>query len=366
MSFAGVSVVADGKLLQPSTASAIYSGTDSSGSWWYHLLVVQGYSRTKNLLPNGERIKGCSFRAGGYQWALELYPNGDVMDAAGFMSIFFILDQDVARPVKVQRQFSLIDEVDKQQPAHIRARKARDFCAHNDGWGRSQFIKQEDLEKSEHLKDDCFTIRCDFIIAEAVSATFIEVGADVMFEVGHESFAAHRNILAARSTVFMAELFGPMKEGTTAGAIQIQDMEPNVFNALLGFIYTDLMPKMTTVFYQKKMTKVGGEAEAEGGADEVTWLQHLLIAADRFDLQRLKSMCEERLSEYIDLSSVTSILGLAAHHHCRGLKEACLEFLKVQSAAILAGVMATSDWQHISATDPSVLNELITKLASKA
>ncbi|XBJ27619.1 hypothetical protein VPH35_004854 [Triticum aestivum] len=156
----------------------------------------------------------------------------------------------------------------------------------------------------------------------------------------------------------MAELFGPMKEGITAGAIQIQDMEPNVFNALLGFIYTDLMPKMM---------KVGGEAEAEeGGTDEVTWLRHLLIAADRFDLQRLKSMCEERLSEHIDFSSVTAILGLVAQHHCRGLKEACLEFLKVQSAAILEGVMATSDWQRMSATDPSVLNELIAKLALKA
>ncbi|KAI5020317.1 hypothetical protein ZWY2020_045205 [Hordeum vulgare] len=376
MSFAGVSVVADGRLIELSSAApAIYSGTASSGSWWYHLLVLQGYSRTKDLLPNGKGIKGQSFRAGGYQWILKFYPNGDSLDAAGFMSVYFGLDQDVARPLKVHRQFSFVDEVDIQVRRRIRAGTARDYWAINPSWGRGQFIKQEDLEKSEHLKDDCFTIRCDFIIAEAAGTTFIEVppsnlcehlnhllttkvGADVMFEVGHESFAAHRNILAARSAVFLAELFGPMKEGTTTGAIQIQDMEPNVFKAMLGFIYTDSMPKMM---------KVGEEAEAEQvGADEVTWLPHLLAAADRFDLQRLKLMCEERLSEHIDLSSVTATLGLAAQHHCHGLKEACLEFLKVQSAAILVGVMATSEWRHISATYPSVLNELIAKLASKA
>ena len=68
-----------------------------------------------------------------------------------------------------------------------------------------------------------------------------KVGADVMFKVGDKEFAAHRCVLAARSVVFMAELFGPMKEGI---AIQIQDMEPNVFNALLDFVYTDSMPKM--------------------------------------------------------------------------------------------------------------------------
>ncbi|XP_044434785.1 BTB/POZ and MATH domain-containing protein 3-like [Triticum aestivum] len=339
MSFAGVSVVADRRLLnRPSMASVIYSGKASSGSWWYHLLVVQGYSCTKDL-PNGGRIKGRSFRAGGYRWVLEFYPNGDVRDTAGFMSVYLVLDQHVARSVKVHCQFSFIDELDKQVNRCIRASRARDFCANNRAWGRSQFIKQEDLEKSVHLKDDCFTIWCDFIIAEAAATTFIEVppsnvcehlnhlfatkvGADVTFKVGHETFSAHRNILAARSAVF-----GPMKEGTTTGAIQIQDMEPNAFNALLGFIYTDLMPKVM---------KVGGEAE-EVGADEVTWLRHLLAAADRFDLQRLKLMCEGRLSEHINLSSVTVILGLAAQHHCRGLKEACLEFLKVQSAAILGG-----------------------------
>ncbi|XP_037474403.1 BTB/POZ and MATH domain-containing protein 3-like [Triticum dicoccoides] len=374
MSFAGASFVADGRLLQPSVQCAmIYSGTASSGSWWYHLLVVEGYSRIKNM-PRGDRIRGRSFGAGGYRWAMKFYPNGDVMDYADFMSVYLVLDQDVAQSVKVHTQFSFIDQVDQQVLACIRARKARDFSKYNWGYGQSRFIKREEFEKSEHLKYDCFTIRCDLFIAEASATTFIEVppsnlcehlnhlfatkvGADVMFEVGHESFAAHRNILAARSTVFMAELFGPMKEGTTAGAIRIQDMEPHVFNALLGFIYTDLMPKMR---------KVGGEAQAEEvGADEVTWLRHLLPAADRFDLQRLRSMCEERLSEHIDLSLVTVILALAAQHHCRGLKEACLEFLKVQSAEDLGGVMATSDWQHLTATNPSVLNELIAKLASK-
>ncbi|KAM3412788.1 hypothetical protein ACQJBY_004133 [Aegilops geniculata] len=382
MSFAGVSVVAgrDGRLPRPSAESdMIYSGSSaatSRGSSYYHLLVVEGYSRIKDL-PNGGTIMGRTFKAGGYRWVLRFHPNGYAAENVGFISVYLVLDEDVARPpVKVHLQFSLVDEVGKQYPAFIRAIKACDFSASGSTWGRGCFIKGEDLEKSEHLKDDCFTIRCDFIIAQAATAAPLievppsnisehlnhlfatKVGADVIFEVGHESFAVHRNILAARSAVFMAELFGPMKEGiSTTGAIQIQDMEPNVFKALLSFIYTDSMPKM----------EAEGEAEVEGGgADEVRWLQHLLAAADRYDLQRLKSMCEHRLWRHIDLSSVTAILGLSAQHHCHGLKEACLEFLKVQSAEDLQVVMATSEWEHIAVTDLSIVKELIAKLASKA
>ncbi|XP_037443745.1 BTB/POZ and MATH domain-containing protein 3-like [Triticum dicoccoides] len=374
MPFAGVSVVADGRLVQPSSpeSAMFYPGSSaaSRGSW-YHLLVVEGYSRIKDL-PNGKRIKTGSFKAGGYQWALKSYPNGDLLEDAGYISVFLSLDQDVAQPVKAHHHFSFIGEVGKQEPARVRGIKASSFHKKGYGFGLHRFMKREALEKSEHLKDDCFTIRCDFIIAEAAAAPLIEVpppnlsehlnhlfvtkvGVDVTFEVGHETFAAHRCVLASRSAVFMAELFGPMKEGIAIDdAIQIQDMEPNVFKALLNFVYTDLMPEMEV------------EGQAGEAVSKVTWLRHLLAAADRFDLQQLKSMCEERLSEHINLGSVTAILGLAAQHHCRGLKEACLEFLKVQSAAILEGVMATSDWQHISATDPSVLNELIAKLASKA
>jgi speckle-type POZ protein len=65
-----------------------------------------------------------------------------------------------------------------------------------------------------------------------------KVGADVTFEVGDETFATHRCVLAARSTVFMAQLFGPLKEGTTSTVIQITSMDAKVFRTLLDFITT--------------------------------------------------------------------------------------------------------------------------------
>ena len=113
------------------------------------------------------------------------------------------------------------------------------------------FIEREELE-SLLRDDDCFQVRCDVRIFKEFPAVpppdlhrhlgdllASRVGGDVTFEVGGELFTAHRYILAARSSVFTAELFDPSKEAATAARIRIDDMEPKVFRALLHFIYTD-------------------------------------------------------------------------------------------------------------------------------
>ncbi|GJM84870.1 hypothetical protein PR202_ga00582 [Eleusine coracana subsp. coracana] len=73
-------------------------------------------------------------------------------------------------------------------------------------------------------------------------------GADVTFLVAGETFRAHRCVLAARSPVFKAELYGAMRQSDAAAAelcIRIHDMEPDqVFSALLQFVYTDSLPSV--------------------------------------------------------------------------------------------------------------------------
>ena len=368
MSFTGVSVMANGRLQQP---SAVYSGT-ASGSG-YHLLVVEGYSNSIKHMLNGTAINSRRFMLGGYRWVLRLYPNGENAESTDFISLFVILEEEIRHPVRVYFHFSFIDQVKEQAPARIRATDACDFSSSDNSWGIPNLMKIEDFEQSEHLKEDCFTIRCDLIIQEPLDP-FIEVpssnirqhlkellrtevGTDVTFMVDGEKFVAHWCILATRSAVFMAELFGSMKEGTTGDIIQIQDMNASVFRALLHFIYTDSLPEMDIP------SSMEVEGEAEEGKAEAVWLQHLLVAADRYDLQRLKTMCEAHLAKHIDLSSVATVVALAVQHQCSELKEACLEFLNVQSTAALQGLVKTSNWEHMSTTCPSVPNELIAKLA---
>uniref|UniRef100_A0ACD5ZR58 Uncharacterized protein n=1 Tax=Avena sativa TaxID=4498 RepID=A0ACD5ZR58_AVESA len=379
--FAGVSVIIDSKLCLSTNSEMIDAGTATANG--YHLLVIEGYSRTKEI-PNGEKIRSRQFIVGGHRWCIRYMPKGARPCDADFISIFVdILDDNVAKPVKAQFEFSFIDQVEKQEPTHIRSTKACIFSNQNRGWGQKRFLRRDAFEQSKNLKGDCFTIRFDIMVCkdpsmEDASATEVpqpdlrqnlnqllktKVGADVTFNVSGKTFAAHRCVLAARSSVFMAQLYGPMKEGTMASVILIEDMEAEVFGALLSFIYTDLFPEM-----EQDEAEVAEAGQGDEGLVDATWLQwvqDLLVAADRYDLQGLKLSCEGLLCEYIDVSSVTSTLALAEQHHCCGLKEACLQFLQVQSSSSLQTVMATSGWEHITMTYPSVLNELIAKLATK-
>ncbi|CAM0871161.1 unnamed protein product [Alopecurus aequalis] len=275
--------------------------------------------------------------------------------------------------VDVKFQFSFIDQVEYQKAMHIRATETYSFSREDAIHGCSEFMKRDALERSAHLKGDCFTIRCDIMVCKDLNTCMLshmhehfdhlrqnKLGSDVTFEVSGETFAAHRCVLAARSKVFTTQLFGPMMEGTTSSVIQIKDMKAKVFAALLRFIYTDTFPEMD----KDKNMEEKGQDEEEGQLKDVMWLQDLLVAADRYDLQRLKFLCEKKLSEQIGVSSVASTLALAEQNHCCRLKEACFKFIQVQSPECLHKVMATDGWYHIISTHPSVLNEFVAKLVS--
>jgi speckle-type POZ protein len=216
--------------------------------------------------------------------------------------------------------------------------------------------------ESACLKDDVFRLRCDVTVIKDVVRQDIPPcivvppsdmhqhlgrllssgqGADVIFEVGGEKFAAHKYVLAARSSVFMAELFGPMKEKATS-SVRVDGMEAKVFRALLHFVYTDSLPEMDK-------------------DETVAMSQHLLVAADRYDLPRLKLMCEDKLCKRIDTETVATTPALAEQHGCRELKEECFSFLK--SPGIMKAVVATDGFEHLKNSCPSILQELVTKLS---
>lgn len=115
--------------------------------------------------------------------------------------------------------------------------------------GYKRFFKRTTLETSDYLKDDCLSINCSVGVVRShtksprtysiaippsnISQQFGKLlesgkGSDVSFEVDGETFAAHKLILAARSPVFRAQLFGPMKDQNT-WCIKVEDMEPLVF-----------------------------------------------------------------------------------------------------------------------------------------
>ncbi|CAM0879777.1 unnamed protein product [Alopecurus aequalis] len=343
------------------TASAIIAPA-VSGS---HVVKIDGYSRTKGL-GNGKHIGSESFAVGGHRWSVRYYPDGWESDDADWISIYlFCFDPSDANEVKAEFKISLLDQDSHPVPLYSKcSSQIRTFSSEDTEWGFGHFIKRKDLEESPYLRENCFSIRCDVTVVQKIFtermplAVVVPVppsdmhqhlglllldgeAADVTFEVGTETFSAHRCILAARSSVFKAELLGPMKE-KTAACIRIKDMEAKVFSALLHFIYTDSMPVVD-----------------EG--DEEAMAQHLLVAADRYNMERLKLICEGKLCGHICRNTVATTLALAEQHGCGALKQACFEFL--MSPGNLKAVMASDGYEHLRTSCPSVLHELVAKLA---
>jgi speckle-type POZ protein len=341
------------------TASSIVAET-ASGS---HVLKIDGYSLIKGLGVN-KFIRSATFSVGGRSWQMRFYPDGWDKENADNVSMALFLVDTEGTDAKVRARFSLLDQA---QGTHL---PVRDEWVHkfpvNTGNGYGKFFERKLLEESTHLRDDSLEIKCDVTVfqeirvteAVGVTARFVVVppsnmhhhfgrllssgqGADVTFKVGTKKFAAHRYMLAARSPVFAAELFGPMKE-KTATCIAIHDMEATVFKNMLHFIYTDSLPE-------------------NGDGESCEMAQHLLVAADRYNLERLKLICEEKLCSYIDASTVGTTLTLAEQHGCLGLKEACFSFLK--SPDNVKAFVATDGFEHLTSSCPSVLKELVGQLA---
>ncbi|XBI44508.1 hypothetical protein VPH35_109130 [Triticum aestivum] len=372
MAFAGVSLIVDGKLCV-STKSVINSGADTG----YHLLVVEGYLRTRETTPNGESIESRPFIVGGRRWIIGYSPNGDSSDNEEFISLELALEDDIEQGVEFQYVFSFIDQPELRVPKHIRQSQPVYLDVDEFLYTQSEFMNREVFERSRHLKDDSFVIRCDLVVHKSAAdhkeqgtttLPFTELpqsdlpshlgdlllskeGADVTFEVDGKAFAAHRWMLAARSTVFKEQLFDAMNVGAaTSSVVKVVDIKANVFQCLLTFIYTDGIPKFEI-------------EDTEENDTEEDWLLQLLEAADRYGLQRLKSICEEKLTELICKDTVADIIVVAERNRCLWLKHSCLEFVKT-STNLHTVFTADGLEQIIRTCRPSVLKELLSKFAS--
>ncbi|XBI58815.1 hypothetical protein VPH35_039991 [Triticum aestivum] len=302
----------------------------------------------------GSFAASSAFTVGGYEWELKLYPDGwKAEDKSAWVSIFLSLRKGEvgASGVKTRFTFSLLDQhgrasklVSVDRSATSTFKSTGNYC------GFDKFVDKSKLRRLLDLSKDSFTIKCVLTPLSSRSRSractnFLDMlkggeGADVTFTVGSQSFLAHRRVLAARSPVFKAELFGKMNE-TLAQSVKIDGMEPSIFEALLHFIYTDSLP------------------DDRHADDRHTEMQHLLVAADQYGVDRLMAICEEKLCQSINVKTVATTLALAEQHHCVHLKRACLEFLS--SGDVRQAVKETDGFRYLVASCPSVILEIFDK-----
>jgi speckle-type POZ protein len=164
--------------------------------------------------------------------------------------------------------------------------------------------------------------------------------SDVSFSVRGHIFHAHRAVLAARSPVFSSELLGPMAEAKLQ-RITLHEIEPATFRSLLWFVYTDALPP---------------RRDLELAGSPVDIFQHLLVAADRYALGRLKLVCAHELWEILSADNVAAVLSCAEMYNCPELKDSCMDFIVAEKNFKKA--VFTEGYTRLSRTFPSIVAEL--------
>ncbi|KAE8807818.1 hypothetical protein D1007_15981 [Hordeum vulgare] len=165
----------------------------------------------------GKYVSSGNFNVGGYDLAIRFYPDGfSEVESAGHASAFLCCVSELSQVKDVRAKFSFIAmEEDGKVPITAFRVQERAFSAPIFYWGFMKFIEKPMLESSS----DYLTIR--------------------------------------------AELFGPTKQKATQ-YINIEGIEPPIFEGLLHFVYTDSLPDDNKHYKEGKVAR----------------LYQLLVAAD--------------------------------------------------------------------------------------
>jgi speckle-type POZ protein len=250
----------------------------------------------------------------------------------------------------VQVKMSILDNRRKKVFQQMVSSNPTAFFVEFD-FSKKEFIKSKCLQSDgsltfyckilTHLKKEptkssadpsVFTVDCSGGLSAHLDGLFNNMQfSDVILNIRGREFPAHKNILATRSKVFAAMFQYPAKEKLT-NQIEIQDIEPEVFQELLRFIYTGRL-SITSM---------------------ETMATRLFNAADKYLLDDLKMNCENYLVHHMSPDNcVVLLLHGDLQNPAEPLKEAA-KFLH----RFPHEVMATDGWKKIKKENPVLLCDI--------
>lgn len=299
------------------------------------------------------------FDVGGLKFSLWLYPQG-IQNEQDLVSLYLYLKTH-CRSIDVIFCFTLLKREGATESLICRRQlDKRTLTPQHSSWGLHPMATHEKLSKDngelvvecqmiiDNMLDDDYAAlprsmrNVDDILVGYRELLESEDGADVTFTFnGEKVVAAHRNILSVRSPVLRAMLTGPFREGGEA-TVDIGDTDPAAFLSVVRFLYCgDLQPH---TFH----------SSAERA-------QHLLVAADKYDVTSLKEETAVRLAECVSAESVADSLTLAHQHDCKYLKEVCSDYV-IHNASEVVG---TDGWKNLLRAAPEITSELLVALSAE-
>merc|ERR1740128_1271126 len=146
--------------------------------------------------------------------------------------------------------------------------------------------------------------------------------SDVQIKCADQTFDAHQLILSTRSPVFQRMFQAEMKEKKT-GQVDIEDLKPEVVSEMLKFIYS---------------WECASINDSNTSDQDVI---DLIEAADKYQLEVLKHLCEDALCTRINVESSLKFLIFADTYGAIKLKEVSMELVKVN----VVKFMGSEEWK---------------------
>jgi len=299
-------------------------------------------------------------------WELRVYPNGYDDENAGYLGIFVKHKESNAHRYLIKSVVQLIDasgskKVPVDLPGKILSAKQmhgtkkyieRDFLMQDTQLYSNDSITflleaeicqpgtktsvVDDRRNDENRSDSTRSIISDRMSNDLLQMLTSGNHSDLVLKCDDKVFPCHKSILAARSAVFDAMFQHEMTEHRLSEVI-ISDMSPDTVKEMLEYIYC------------------GKFLENSNTAS-------LLAAADKYDLQELKSACEAWLGESTNLDNCVDHIVLADTHSAVDLKRSSLTFI----VSNLSKIVKTPNWQTQLSDHPQIMAQIIQSVANQS
>ncbi|XP_032665405.1 protein roadkill-like isoform X2 [Odontomachus brunneus] len=135
----------------------------------------------------------------------------------------------------------------------------------------------------------------------------------VTFIIGDERLYVNKNLICAKSSVFQAMFSSEMKEGIS-NEVKITDVKYDILKLLLSYIQFCFI--------------------ADLNVKDVQMLYDLFMAADKYDVQDLKMLCEVHLINLINTENCIEILTKICLNNTKYLEKYILEYIQIQPKCV--------------------------------
>lgn len=158
---------------------------------------------------------------------------------------------------------------------------------------------------------------------------------DVTFIIDNESFPANTEILSLRSPVFTSMFETDMLEKNNC-MVEVTDIEPHIFEILLNFMYR-------------------GKVEESLKVDDML---KLFVAADKYCISSLVSICENLITGMLTLDCVIDVFIIADFVKADVLKGACKTLIFKNKTQVIK----TRSYKNLIMSHPDLLSELFCEI----